>query len=109
MSRCILSQTRYIAIQRQANSITTHPSRHGARIHQGRCIPAVLPLTVMLQLGIIVAVGVLMDTLIIRTLLDPALSLDLGRKMWWPSKLASAVPAGIVPMEPEREVAEARS
>jgi RND superfamily putative drug exporter len=64
---------------------------------------AVLPLTTMLQLGIIVAVGVLMDTLIIRTVLVPALSLDVGRKMWWPSRLAVArpVPAPRVEREPE--------
>jgi RND superfamily putative drug exporter len=50
---------------------------------------AVLPLTALLQIGLIVAVGVLIDTLIIRTLLVPALALDAGRRIWWPSRLAS--------------------
>jgi RND superfamily putative drug exporter len=49
-----------------------------------------LPITALLQLGIIVAVGVLMDTLIIRTLLVPAVSIDIGRRIWWPSRLATA-------------------
>ena len=49
---------------------------------------AVLPLTALLQLGLIVAVGVLLDTFVIRTLLVPALSLDIGRRIWWPSALA---------------------
>ncbi|GAA1787678.1 MMPL family transporter [Luedemannella flava] len=48
---------------------------------------AVLPLVSLLQMGIIVAVGVLLDTLIVRTLVVPALSLDVGRKVWWPSAL----------------------
>ncbi len=58
---------------------------------------AVLPLTSLLQLGLIVAVGVLMDTLIIRTLLVPALSIDVGRRIWWPSRLtkATAPPATV--------------
>jgi RND superfamily putative drug exporter len=51
---------------------------------------AVLPLTTLLQLGLVVAVGVLMDTLIIRTLLVPALSMDIGRRIWWPSRLSRA-------------------
>ncbi len=54
---------------------------------------AVLPLTALLQLGLIVAVGVLLDTFIIRTLLVPALSLDVGRRIWWPSTLARRNPA----------------
>jgi RND superfamily putative drug exporter len=61
---------------------------------------AVLPLVSMLQMGIIVAVGVLMDTLIIRTLLVPALSLDVGPKMWWPSRLARVGRAPISPAAP---------
>src|SRR5215213_3847444 len=63
---------------------------------------ATLPLTFVTQLGIAVALGVLLDTLIVRSVLVTALNLDVGRWMWWPSALArrldepgpSAVAAG---------------
>ncbi len=47
-----------------------------------------LPLTFLTQLGIAVALGVLLDTLIVRSVLVTALNLDVGRWMWWPSRLA---------------------
>lgn len=50
----------------------------------------VIPILFLLQLAIIVAFGVLLDTLIVRTLLVPALSLELDRRLWWPSRLARA-------------------
>ncbi|MGX1737848.1 MMPL family transporter [Corynebacterium flavescens] len=46
----------------------------------------VLPLVVLAQLGITVFVGVLLDTLIVRTLLVPALVELLGEKFWWPAR-----------------------
>ena len=48
----------------------------------------VLPLVVLQQIGFAVAAGVLLDTLIVRSLLVPALSYDIGGRIWWPSKLA---------------------
>ncbi|MBE2319315.1 MMPL family transporter [Solirubrobacter sp. CPCC 204708] len=48
---------------------------------------AVLPLVVLTQLGTVVAFGVLLDTLLVRSVLVPALVHDLGAKVWWPSKL----------------------
>jgi RND superfamily putative drug exporter len=48
---------------------------------------ATMPLTFTLQLGTTVALGVLLDTLIVRSVLVTALNLDLGGKIWWPSKL----------------------
>ena len=48
----------------------------------------VLPLLFLAQIAFIVAFGVLLDTLIVRSLLVPALSYEIGRKIWAPSKLA---------------------
>jgi len=47
-----------------------------------------LPLTFLTQLGVAVALGVLLDTLVVRSILVTALNLDVGRHMWWPSRLA---------------------
>ena len=46
---------------------------------------AVLPLVVLTQLGTVVAFGVLLDTLLVRSVLVPALVYDLGGKVWWPA------------------------
>ncbi|GAA4735203.1 MMPL family transporter [Modestobacter marinus] len=47
-----------------------------------------LPLTFLTQLGIAVALGVLLDTIVVRSVLVTALTLDVGRHMWWPGALA---------------------
>ena len=47
---------------------------------------AVLPLVFLVQLAFIVAFGVLLDALVVRSLLVPALAYDLGPKMWWPTR-----------------------
>ncbi|WP_193104478.1 MMPL family transporter [Brachybacterium sp. FME24] len=48
---------------------------------------AVIPILFLAQIAFIVAFGVLLDTFVVRTLLVPALALDLGKVIWWPSKL----------------------
>ncbi|MEO9150788.1 MAG: MMPL family transporter, partial [Lapillicoccus sp.] len=49
---------------------------------------AVLPILFLVQIAFIVAFGVLLDTLVVRSLLVPALAHDIGRAIWWPSKLS---------------------
>jgi RND superfamily putative drug exporter len=47
---------------------------------------AVLPIVNLLQTGVVVAIGVLLDTLVVRTLLVPALAVDIGPRVWWPGR-----------------------
>lgn len=49
----------------------------------------VIPIQFLLQLAIIVALGVLLDALIVRTLLVPALNIWIGDRIWWPSQLTA--------------------
>ena len=46
-----------------------------------------LPLDILLELGFAVALGVLIDTFLVRTLLVPALVELVGDKSWWPGRL----------------------
>ncbi|MCU1639391.1 MAG: hypothetical protein JWL94_2038 [Microbacteriaceae bacterium] len=48
---------------------------------------SVIPVLFLVQIAFIVAFGVLLDTLIVRSLLVPAAAYDIGRRIWWPSKL----------------------
>ncbi|MFD2024551.1 MMPL family transporter [Promicromonospora aerolata] len=53
---------------------------------------AVIPVLFLAQLAFIVAFGVLLDTFAVRSLLVPALGYDIGRAIWWPSRLARERP-----------------
>jgi RND superfamily putative drug exporter len=68
-----------------------------------------LPLVAFAEIGFAVAFGVLLDTLIVRSVLVTALNLDVGRFMWWPSKLThvkdeAPAPAGEVSDRPSELV-----
>jgi RND superfamily putative drug exporter len=58
-----------------------------------------LPLVFLTELGVAVALGVLLDTIIVRSILVTAINLDLGPKIWWPSHIDSGAPT-----EPTKDV-----
>jgi RND superfamily putative drug exporter len=71
---------------------------------------SVIPIMFLVQLAFIVAFGVLLDTVLVRSLLVPALAYDIGPRIWWPSKLgrpSSDAAARELPAAPEPESAEA--
>jgi putative drug exporter of the RND superfamily len=47
-----------------------------------------LPITFLAEIGFAVAFGVLLDSIIVRSILVTALNLDIGSKVWWPSRLS---------------------
>ncbi|MGS0562215.1 MMPL family transporter [Microbacterium aurugineum] len=49
-----------------------------------------LPLVTLGQIGLIVGIGVLVDTFVVRTLVVPALFALVGERMWWPRKVGGA-------------------
>ncbi|KRB38834.1 MMPL family transporter [Microbacterium sp. Root180] len=74
----------------------------------------VIPILFLAQIAFIVAFGVLLDTFVVRSLLVPALSYDIGRAIWWPSRLwrdgvektADAAPRGPAAEDSSELVAE---
>lgn len=59
-----------------------------------------MPLTSLVEMGFVIAVGVLLDTFLVRTYLVTSASVALQRKIWWPGAL-SRTPAAPAPREPE--------
>jgi len=60
---------------------------------------ALLPLEELVQIGVTVSLGVLIDTFVVRALLVPAITYRLGERAWWPSSGAPdrRPPAGELP------------
>jgi RND superfamily putative drug exporter len=52
----------------------------------------VIPILFLVQIAFVVAFGVLLDTIVVRSLLVPALAYDLGHRAWWPSRLSRTKP-----------------
>jgi RND superfamily putative drug exporter len=65
-----------------------------------------LPITILAEVGFTVALGVLIDTFLVRTVLVPAITSVLGERSWWPSRVRAdraeppAVPAPGLPGNP---------
>jgi RND superfamily putative drug exporter len=57
---------------------------------------AVLPIVASREIGIIVAIGVLADTFLVRTVLVPMLVADAGARFWWPTRVPPSVTAEVV-------------
>jgi putative drug exporter of the RND superfamily len=64
---------------------------------------AVLPLVFLTQIGFVIAFGVLLDTFLVRSVLVPALVLDIGDRVWWPSRPRAGAPGATVSSVPRRE------
>jgi RND superfamily putative drug exporter len=67
---------------------------------------AVLPLVTLTEIGFVVSVGVLIDTFLVRSLLVPALVIEIGDRVWWPSALARRAEHGSRGVAPGEVVVE---
>ncbi|MEX2194628.1 MAG: MMPL family transporter [Thermoleophilaceae bacterium] len=54
---------------------------------------ASIPITILVEMGIAVALGVLIDTFLVRTIMVPAIVRLVGERSWWPSRLSDRPPA----------------
>lgn len=68
-----------------------------------------LPLTLLYQFGVCVAVGILLDTFVVRGLLVPGLVLLLGRWNWWPGAPRIAATLAVGTTQPDNQQASAQT
>jgi RND superfamily putative drug exporter len=68
---------------------------------------ATLPLTAFTEIGFAVAFGVLLDTLVVRSVLVSGLTMDIGRHIWWPSALTRKRDDADTTTVPERDAVSA--
>ena len=64
-----------------------------------------LPMVAFAEIGVAVALGVLLDTIVVRSVLVTALNLDLRRWMWWPSRLSAKRDVPLSDVESDHEPA----
>lgn len=60
----------------------------GAVLAATFAVLAALPLVLLVEMGVLVAIGVLLDTFLVRTYLVTSASVLLGRRVWWPGELS---------------------
>jgi RND superfamily putative drug exporter len=93
----LMTRVREEAIRRDArHGAIAGLAATGAVITSAGCVLAgtfavlaAIKSTFLTELGFAVAFGILLDTIVVRSVLVTALNLDIGRWMWWPSKLAA--------------------
>lgn len=66
-----------------------------------------MPMVQLVELGFVIAVGVLLDTFLVRTYLVTSASVALGCRVWWPGALSREPERPVPPKEPERVPAAA--
>lgn len=86
---------------------SAEPTTRGlwARVGWAIAVLATIPATFSTEPGFAVAFGILLDTIIARSVLVTELNLDVGRWMWWPGRLAATADPAPAELRQERTAA----